>query len=919
MYDVSQTFIDNSRKQGRQIDVLLSWNGNVPSGDDVLKIDKTFDGDFYRTIMQQIEGEIVGRYDLTGQIINIQVGISYDGSPFEYVDWGEFLVKEHERVVGSSPEFDRTTFKAYDKLLLSHTLYDVNELGITFPISVFNLYEAIANYLGLEISETSIVNGEKMITEDKWTNIEDVTYRNILDEISAVSGSSIMIHGGKLLCKYVDLEAPLDTIDENNVKTISIGDVLKQINMLNLTREQAHDNYVLPVEWEDIPVNDRSEIVIADNQIMDKDRELYAPDLLGSIQGLSYYPFETSGYGLFHLEPLDVVTVIDMNGAEHTSVITSGRMVPTVGNIEELKSAIPGKTKEQYALVTDNKRQFMRVYFLVDQQNGIIKGLVEKQTEASEKISELELTAEEIQAQVSNIAVGSNIIYNLNFEDDMSGWRFLNDGYLTFGEKARFYSGALFNSNAIPITTHSLSKSSIRFLRTGTAISPKGYVVPNSVYSYKARRMDNLQRYTVTVIEYNSSNTEIKRTPFNLVSKQYEEFTIQPAQNTMYIALQFDVYDSTVLTLSEQMFVRGKPANFQESAESVKIWAQSQFVITDNQIKSMVSDIQIVNGKVANNTSSITQQASQIQSLVTDVGNAQSAITQNADNINLKVEKDGVKSAINLSPETVKIDSKNLDFNNATGNNVNLTGKITATSGKIAGFDINGNDLIGEEVSLKPKELKIGSAALKGGYIESTPSLLMEISRFKISNPTTGGSMWLYLNDDRVVTHSGSTIIGLFDRISPKTSGYNIGDLTQRYGTIYLQNQPNVSSDERYKSNIQDIDNDLLDTFEEVMPKLFNTEFDNNIHFGYIAQDVERALYKYCLKKYGYEFANEKVKQFAVLSKSESYLSLLYGELTVIKDAYYHREVERLKLQNLALQSELQAIKQFIGMGENNA
>ena len=68
----------------------------------------------------------------------------------------------------------------------------------------------------------------------------------------------------------------------------------------------------------------------------------------------------------------------------------------------------------------------------------------------------------------------------------------------------------------------------------------------------------------------------------------------------------------------------------------------------------------------------------------------------------------------------------------------------------------------------------------------------------------------------------------------------------------------------------------------EVKPKQYRTQFDDKIHFGYVAQDVERALYKYC--------GNDKDK-YAMLFKSESYMSLLYGELNVIIEAYNVNEM----------------------------
>ena len=128
-------------------------------------------------------------------------------------------------------------------------------------------------------------------------------------------------------------------------------------------------------------------------------------------------------------------------------------------------------------------------------------------------------------------------------------------------------------------------------------------------------------------------------------------------------------------------------------------------------------------------------------------------------------------------------------------------------------------------------------------------------------------------------------------------NGLNIGKSSNRISMIYLSNQPNISSDSRYKTEVSDIPIKLIEVFgKEITPKMYRMKNrDENIHFGYIAQDVERALFKYCLSEFGLSEAKNKVKEFGLLSKSESYMSLLYGEIAVIMEAYNRLENKRLK------------------------
>ena len=120
----------------------------------------------------------------------------------------------------------------------------------------------------------------------------------------------------------------------------------------------------------------------------------------------------------------------------------------------------------------------------------------------------------------------------------------------------------------------------------------------------------------------------------------------------------------------------------------------------------------------------------------------------------------------------------------------------------------------------------------------------------------------------------------------------DLGSGSYRYRNIYSQNQPNVSSDKRIKNAIQDIPQDLVSRLMEIKPKMYlqGTQW----HFGYIAQDVERALYLWATKRYGSE-AKHYVDKFAMLHKSESHLSLLYGELAVLKEQQMMNRIDRLE------------------------
>lgn len=400
------SFIENIQKNGRQINVKVTILGITPivlESDKVFKLDRLFEADFFRSSMTQIDGELKGRYDLTDKTIKVELGVSFGGSVYEYINFGEFIVKEHERIVGNTPEFDKTVFKAFDKMILFHKPYDVVELGITYPISVYNLLNSLATSVGLVLDNVSIVNGGLMVDEDKWTDVESVTYRNVLDEIAQVSGSTIIISGNKLKAKYVG--SSLIDLYEENLRKIKIEEKYGGINIFNLTREPQHDNYVYPSDWETIPVEDRVELVFINNQIMDKSRSVFAPDLFNSVNGLEFYPFDADTTGLAFLEPMDAINVIDMNEVDHLSYVMHSRLVISSGLKETLKAVVPMYAKKEYVLVTDVKKERSRTEFLVDKLNGQISGVVsdvvDLEGQVSSNSAQLVIQAGQIATKVS--------------------------------------------------------------------------------------------------------------------------------------------------------------------------------------------------------------------------------------------------------------------------------------------------------------------------------------------------------------------------------------------------------------------------------------------------------------------------------------------------------------------------------------
>ena len=171
-----------------------------------------------------------------------------------------------------------------------------------------------------------------------------------------------------------------------------------------------------------------------------------------------------------------------------------------------------------------------------------------------------------------------------------------------------------------------------------------------------------------------------------------------------------------------------------------------------------------------------------------------------------------------------------------TAGNLTISGNITATGGKIGGFTISGNNLVGSYISLQPDYqggfITLGSVTLTGrnSFGVNTnmlveQSLTVEGELEVVDGPiTTGGDMEVY----------GST----FYMPNIRTGTY---DANLRWDTDYGYFYRKTSS-RRYKHDIDDIKN--WEKIYDLRPVNYvgNEDTNERIQMGFIAEEVYEAM-----------------------------------------------------------------------------
>lgn len=217
----------------------------------------------------------------------------------------------------------------------------------------------------------------------------------------------------------------------------------------------------------------------------------------------------------------------------------------------------------------------------------------------------------------------------------------------------------------------------------------------------------------------------------------------------------------------------------------------------------------------------------------------QTKLEVTAEGITSSVTKDNIISTINQSAEQVKINAGKITLEgvvtansyfkiNADGSmtttNATITGKVTATSGKIGGFTIDGNNLEGRYISLYPTTT---GGKMELGYVTLTGS---------------GGGLHI---DSTIYVQDADIVIGYVSQSSePAIVPYgpgvgNVGVGNQYWDKVKANSHPTASSI-RYKQKILDISDEDVGSIDDIRPVTYELKSkDDGKRFpGFIAEEL---------------------------------------------------------------------------------
>ena len=221
---------------------------NISDYDDVgeefiYQINIIKNGQLFKSLMKQLNLECKIEFKI-GDTVNPKLGLLVNQN-YEYLDFKNYIV------YSKSYNFENETWNyvCYDKMLYSMIPY--KKLNVVYPITVRNYLKAIADKMGVGFANENdqFVNYDILINDD-YFNKKNIIYRDVLDKLSEITASNILINDDdELEVRYSEYQ--------KNTKTgtnLSIDDALqKKIYELKGSKESTQDG--TPTPDNPVPVN----------------------------------------------------------------------------------------------------------------------------------------------------------------------------------------------------------------------------------------------------------------------------------------------------------------------------------------------------------------------------------------------------------------------------------------------------------------------------------------------------------------------------------------------------------------------------------------------------------------------------------------------------------------------------------------
>lgn len=458
---VSQAFKDAMKAPVKVIKATIAVEGGstYTSADDLMNLTLEASGYYFSSVTKTLEFNLLGvNHNLIGKNVHLTLSVLTDSANDTWADCdlGWFRVYEQDAKL----EKETMNFKAYDKVgILAYSPYIAG--GFNFPCTIASMVEQLCDNNGFQYDNTqTLVNGSQVISEDLYEKISDITYRDILSEIAGATATIAQISG---IDNTLTLRETTTTASETwtyaNLKKIKFEPKYGVINSVVLSRKPQEDNVVVRDE-QSISDNGLCELKLANNELLDDNREEMAQPILDSVDGFDFYPFEATTEGHGWHECGDRIEVV--NGNDSWDIIVTYIKLSIDGGIKEtIKGVRPDEEGTDYALAGGIMKTIYNTEIKTDKQGQQITAIVSRQdTFENQTLENFSQVTQNINSITTTIQTtgGGNLIHNsvgYNIETDGTLVHWTKTGTVTAESSPESVSYGAISGNQINLVASS--------------------------------------------------------------------------------------------------------------------------------------------------------------------------------------------------------------------------------------------------------------------------------------------------------------------------------------------------------------------------------------------------------------------------------------------------------------------------------
>lgn len=551
MIKVSNDFKNAMQQPVKELQAFLSYNnGTIRDEDDLIQFKVSCDSGLCKTSMRKLEAKYYGSHNLLGQWVHVGFGVKLPTGVYEYLDYGSFLVTEITTVKDTGV----TTITGYDRMIRSMTKYVAP--NFTYPMTLYNYTKSLCIMFGLDLGNESFsVHNDWQITSDLWSNIDGITYRDILTQIAQVTCTTAII-GNDDKIYFKPITATNETLTYDNMFKLKLEPLYGEINSVVLSRTPQEDNIVKRDE-ESIELNGLTEWKIENNEIIDKDRDSAMTPIYNAMHGISYYPFETTTEGLGWFEIADNFDVINDTGDTFNTTLFNYSILIDGSIKETLKTVAETKTQTQYQYASTIAKRVKNTEIIVDKQQqnitNIVSDLYNDNGLINENFTKVYQDIDNIINSVQNSG-GSNMLLNsVMFAYDTNGnptsWETEGDGTLLISASAEALANGGLAGHVFVLNN--------KKVRQKVYVSPSNNDEEKIYYTFSCRISKNLTGSCYVKIYNAQEEYYIKLNEGE--SAFYKEYVLQslvPKDNYYYVEF-YGSADSDA-TFTDNMFATGE-------------------------------------------------------------------------------------------------------------------------------------------------------------------------------------------------------------------------------------------------------------------------------------------------------------------------------------------------------------------------